>query len=71
MEQESKGRPVVQRWLSHLVIIAGQAHSTVSSVPSHLIPDIALPPLKSISTSLLAPAPLVGTVFYTGVFSFF
>jgi len=34
---------VAQWWLSHLVIIAGQAHSTVSLVPSHLIPDTVLP----------------------------
>ena len=70
--KKARGRPVAQWWLSHLVIIAGQAHSTVSSVPSHLIPD-TLP--KSIKTPLLAPAcppcSLVGGVLSAGVFSFF
>lgn len=31
--KKGKGRPAAQWWLRHLVIIAGQAHSTVSSVP--------------------------------------
>lgn len=37
------GQKQAQWWLRLLVIIAGQAYSTVSSVPSHLIPDTVLP----------------------------
>lgn len=56
-EDESRGRPVAQWWLSHLVIIAGQAYSTVSSVPSHLIPDTALPSAEIHQNLLLGPCP--------------
>lgn len=70
-EEESKGRPVAQWWLSHLVIIAGQAHSTVSSVPSHLIPDTVLPSAEIHQNPSLGPGPsLVGRVLSAGVFSF-
>lgn len=70
-EEESRGRPVAQWWLSHLVIIAGQAHWTVSSVPSHPIPDTVLPSTEIHQTPSLGPCPPVGRVLSAGVFSFF
>lgn len=52
-----KQEEVAQWWLSQLVIIAGQAHSTVSPVPSHLIPDTAVPSADIHQSPSLGPRP--------------